>query len=538
MTLYSRRVSFNSLNPDLNEPVTILPDNIDINFGYGSSGVNDISKIFSTSPTYTLSSPTSTSQIGSKKLKKNPSKSILKNKLNHDQLRHNLNSQTINYHEVDMDNDSDDDNNKSEEKFIDRPEERGRRKSYSEMTNEELMALDPQFQVPKTSNLDSYKFDNQKTYYLKNKKNYNVFNTAKNKLSPSHNYKLINLTIQNKKYDSTHERTILSLINGRKHTWNTIDWLISSNFLQDNDYIIISSLVPKQIENELNYKQILFKKCENIVNWLFSCDQLVKLNLKITVELVIDDSNSTKNYIRNLFLQYNPNVLVFGSKRHNLNFKYPVKRDGSGFKPPPSIGGISSVTPVKEKVKGQYIVKLPSYLIKYSSIPTIIVNPPLESSTVSCSSSSIDSDLIEGISKPPIDYSNINTYKNLLLDISTKSLEDLNHFLNHLDPVGFDGGGVKFNDSTKFDSKLHSIYSSQRRDLAKSSHEGMYKVKSLIDDAQPITKKNSLSSLNSNLNLGKVQSTGALTNKMIKSSLKKEPMKPEKKKSFWKKVFS
>ncbi|KAK6456932.1 uncharacterized protein RJT20DRAFT_35556 [Scheffersomyces xylosifermentans] len=423
---FSRRVSFNNLHPDdyLNDPAAALTTSsgglygkttspkssfssgpMDATFGYGSAVLNDISKAYSTS-NYT--------PVKKKlRLPDPPSKSILKNKISPQQLEFNekngvnynniLKDTTINYHK-DIDEmavDFTDDNVtlvKEDGENFSVPQPKNRRKSYSDMTTEELMALDPQFQTTKskTNNVDQFKFDNQKTYYRQSSGKRGSVSAAaaaaaKQQLeyptSNENNYKSISLTVKHDEYDTIpFNRTILSVISGRRHTWNSLDWLFlinqddespESSFLTDGDYLIVSSLIPLKFLKEYGKKNkkcslddYLYKKCENLLNYIVN-NQLVlnsNLKLKITVEFIPDNEEvstsgiasgikpfmSNKYMLHHLFKQYQPNLLVIGNKSSNLNFKYPIKIK-------------------RQNERDEYLIKLSSYIVKYSTVPVILV---------------------------------------------------------------------------------------------------------------------------------------------------------------------
>lgn len=457
---------------------------------------------------------------------------ILRNQLNNVQVDQNIENskKTINYHVMDVSDDEDEEpvsrrgsavsNGNNDEELEDMIERnktqlKSRRKSYSEMTNEELMALDPQFNTPKTD-LSNFKFDNAKTYYLSTKKNHNVLNGKtflKSELKPSNNYKSYNLTIRTPGYENNFERTILCVFSGRKHTWNSIYWLLDSGFLQNNDYLVIASAIPETFikQNHNHYKEILRQRCEKLLNWI--SDMLPEIEIKVTIELVIE--NSSKKFIQDLFVQYNPNILAFGNKSTNLNFKYPVK--------------------LNQSIGNNFLVKYSSYLIKYSTIPTIIVNSnsDVKRKNSMASLDSIDSDYMH------TDYSSPKTYINLITQPSDKSLAESRNYLNQMKSKDDHSNGVTFNESVKFDSKLHSIYNSQLQKQNSSNSDKIYKVKSLIDDTSSTsTSQTSINDSDNTINLKNVKSNSSgMTTKMIKSNLK-APVKQEKKKGFWKKVFS
>ncbi|KAG2736707.1 hypothetical protein G9P44_000797 [Scheffersomyces stipitis] len=415
-TQFSRRVSFNNLHHDdcdglqtaLAKPTS--PKNslsaaagpIDVTFGYGSAVLNDIQKAYNNS----------TYMPVKKKLRlpDPPSKSILKNKVSPQQLEFNeknginfddFSDKTINYHE-DLDSAVDD----SEEPVSSGNSlvvpgagaNKGRRKSYSEMTNEELMALDPQFQTTrsKTQNVDKFKFDSQKMYYLPSTRRSSTAAAAaaaaaaklvEYPTSNENNYNSISLTVKHDQFDTILvNRTLLSVISGRRHTWNALDWLFlidqdghklahpdpSSSFLTDGDYLIIASIIPVKFIKELakkNRKQTLdeylYNKCEKLLNYIMSTPMLRESNLKlkITVEFIPDievDSSvfkpcvGSKYMLQHLFKQYQPNLMIIGNKSSNLNFKYPIKIK-------------------RQNERDEYLIKLSSYIVKYSTVPVILV---------------------------------------------------------------------------------------------------------------------------------------------------------------------
>lgn len=491
--MFSRRVSFNNLDPQYNDVdfhagpsagangPSAGPDRPqfnDINFGYGASVINDLSY-------YDQARPRPSARAKRKKL--SPAKSILKNKLSPQQLQYNVrNSKTlgINYHETleeiagaggggadgingtisstngagisaigASDSDSDDEMNYTYGRKISSASQGGasqggasasagtalkpaasklRRKSYSDMTDQELMALDPQFANTK-SKIDQFKFDNHKTYYLPAKKQAVPPKLALNKVDAATNYKSINLTYKHDEFRLN--RTVLAPVSGRAHTWTSLYWLIHSDFLQDGDYVIVSSLISPRAMEVKNPSQLLLEKCTRLIDWFLN--ELASaaeggaganssansspganysssganssasgansssngansspgasangaganssanastnganastngasasttcggagLRLKVTVEFIIDESlpneNGNKPFFSNLFHQYNPNLLVISNKSSNLNFKYPIK--------------------LKE-AKSKFLVKFSSFLVKYSTIPVVILN--------------------------------------------------------------------------------------------------------------------------------------------------------------------
>lgn len=531
---YSRIVSFNNVS---NEPYESHPtiNFNDINFGYGPSVINDISEYYDkgtlNSRDYSLKRRKLSAQSGS-----GPRKLILKNKLSNQQLEYNLNhgGETINYHE-NLDDLINNYNDKSYslygEKLKNSIESKPRRKSYSDMTYEELNELDPQYQNTK-SKIDQFKFDSQKTYYLPQRKSVTVPKIEVAKSKPNLNYKSINLNYKHEKFKLN--RTLLVFIDGRKHTWHSLYYLINSDFLQDNDNVVISSLLPS---TEIS-AQLIMDRCERLIKWFLSLMKR-QLILRVTVDYVISEEKHLdyKKFIKNVFGQYNPNLLLFSNKSANLNFKYPMK--------------------ISKQTQNKYLIKFSSYLIKYSSIPVILVNgqrkdrkssiQSIQSEQSSISSNerngNEDNDTSSDPSSCPkpgmeLDLTNVNpnTFVDLITKVSDRSLEDSREYLKIMgeEPTpAVKPGSVTFN-KVSFKSpkmaKVDSIYNSNLSKI-KSNNEEMFKVKSLLESDNVSVNKSLKSESSGN--------SGGLTTKMIKKSLKREePKKPEKKKSFWKKVFS
>lgn len=401
-TQFTRRVSFNNLDPEGVDFVSTYDNeqcgggasssnffkpnyslsskspyddknNMPMDLGYGSALFNDVSQVFSLNPT-------------KKKLKlpDPPSRSILKNKLSPQYIA----SETLDYHE-----DLEESQREKELQEAAEAEAKAkaaasgpRRKSYSDMTFDELMALDPQFQKPKTSDMNQFKFDSQKTYYLPARRSLLSAAisaaAAASKLeypsSNENNYKCISLTVQRKDFDhlNEHTRTLLSVISGRRHTWNSIDWLFqinqeanpSSSFLQDGDCLVLAAIMPIKYVREYakkhkkaNIKDHLYKKCEHLLNYLITgplCSQNTGLRLKVTVEFVTDMDQGplggNKHMLQHLFRQYQPNLVVVGNKLGNLNFKYPIRIR-------------------RQNQHDEYLIKLSLYIIKYLTVPVILV---------------------------------------------------------------------------------------------------------------------------------------------------------------------
>ncbi|ABN64363.2 predicted protein [Scheffersomyces stipitis CBS 6054] len=588
-TQFSRRVSFNNLHHDdcdglqnaLAKPTS--PKNslsaaagpIDVTFGYGSAVLNDIQKAYNNS----------TYMPVKKKLRlpDPPSKSILKNKVSPQQLEFNeknginfddFSDKTINYHE-DLDSAVDD----SEEPVSSGNSlvvpgagaNKGRRKSYSEMTNEELMALDPQFQTTrsKTQNVDKFKFDSQKMYYLPSTRRSSTAAAAaaaaaaklvEYPTSNENNYNSISLTVKHDQFDTILvNRTLLSVISGRRHTWNALDWLFlidqdghklahpdpSSSFLTDGDYLIIASIIPVKFIKELakkNRKQTLdeylYNKCEKLLNYIMSTPMLRESNLKlkITVEFIPDievDSSvfkpcvGSKYMLQHLFKQYQPNLMIIGNKSSNLNFKYPIKIK-------------------RQNERDEYLIKLSSYIVKYSTVPVILVGSSTKFhndyySAHSSDASSIESvesfngdqldaqrdfeEKLKHIEEIPNNYE--DKFRDIIALISDNALNEATSYLSAISSK---------DDSVKINSKVHAIYRSQT--TSTNSNDRIYKVKSMISYNEEDEAKNDklIKQLKQKRRSSASKSVSGVSSSSDSSlTAPKETEAPGKKKSIWKK---
>lgn len=436
---YSRRVSFNNLHPDDLESGTSKFYSYSMDQSPTRSKNDlEVNKMFGN---YTMSSVLPSVSRKRVRLPEPPSKLILKNKLSPLELSLNLLHAMllgVSYHGnlndlvknmsdgiarledegVIMDDspqDSDDDDVGSPPP----PQPTSRRKLYSQMTDEELMALDPQFAKPRTSSIDNFKFDSSTTYYSSARRAstgsapLSSQAVSKQIVYPSlneNNYKSMSLTVQHQDYDvDTHcTRSLLTVVSGRKHTWNSLDWLLltgtdlgqTTSFLQDGDYLVIAGLVPLKFMDgaETTKKQHtmedkLYQKCNRLLNYVLDNLPNPLLKLKITVEFILDIPPSdplSPNYKKNqhtgtrfmldhLFKQYQPTLVVVGNKSTNMNFKYPIRkrRQRSSTIPTTPVPGLSKIqltsTQSSDGGADAYLIKLSSFMIKYLTVPVILV---------------------------------------------------------------------------------------------------------------------------------------------------------------------
>lgn len=642
---YSRRVSFNNLHPD------DLESGASKFYSYSDSAAThhadlEVSKIFGN---YSLGSM----MAGPRKRVKLPDpplKLILKNKLTPHQLLQNLQHAAllgVSYHgdlndlaqadteKLPIDLDLDDELLPPPPPP---PAPSARRKSYSQMTDEELMALDPQFSKPRTSSLDGFKFDLSSMYYS-NARRASTGGTLpaqaipKQVVYPSlneNNYKLMSLTVRHQGYDlePSTTRTLLTVVSGRKHTWNSLDWLLLTvpenesgdesvsghvgsimSFLQDGDYLVVAGLVPlKFMEGCLDQKKQhciddkLYQKCDHLLQYILDNLPDKSLRLKITVEFVLDVAPSdplagnykkgqltgAKFMLSHLFKQYQPTLVIVGNKLTNLNFKYPIRkrRQRSAVSPTPTLPiQLSKISLGQSQSSDQgpdaYLIKISSFLIKYSTVPLVLVGnstvfhhkselkqstavtfsdtkPPtsrsildipashprkdLATSDVSIESfnGNADSNSSSTLETPEELLDTIDDLQNSLSEarfadmLTSISLYSLAHSNNYLSVVNDDS--VDRLSPQILNSKVHQVYSSighKSGALSKSLSNGTagkaYKVKSLISYSEEEEKKNE--KMIHDKKLKKTASRGSVGS--LKSS---DDKKPKNKKSFFQKL--
>lgn len=619
---YCRRVSFNNVHPDDEASLRFY------NYSFNEPVLPTEPRLFNYSFNHKRA-----------RLPETPSKLILKNRLSQLQLHDNVaraRSLGVSYHDLNDlvdcppetvprlelavvcvdDDDEDEDDNKLPQGLLSAPSSGGRRKSYSGMTDEELMALDPQFNTPRTSDINSFKFDSQQTYYRNAPRRTSVAPPVVSKqviypLSNENNYPSISLTTKHEDYDHNilTTRKLLTVLSGRKHTWNSLDWLLQTNktsepgFLQNGDYLIVAALVPLKYFSATTQRKKsaledrLYKKCEHLLDYILQSlpDQL--LCLKVTVEFILDVPpadpmllNSkkapvvgTKFMIDHIFKQYLPNLVILGNKSTNLNFKYPMRKAKASL----SLSSASNPQnglPLSKFVLApamssnddheMYLIKLSSYVIKYSPVPVIVVGtlntlirkkqkqllvtfsdrtqgqksllerPETHRKSSAASSASIESysgqnpddtslcSLAESLQ--PVNMSerlsemgaseSESKFQDMLALISTSSLTELKDYLNSIKDNSKDP-------SPRFSSKVHEAYQSYNhsrssghpaaRTMSNSSGGKPYKVKSMISYSEEEEKKNEKKLTDKRLKKSVSQSSSGLSNSEKKMKKKK-----------------
>lgn len=398
-TAYTRRVSFDSLNPSIqvepDEPIHIPPQyssrakttsskrTLDLNFGYEpSSKHQDLYKVFDSFQEINnkgYKSNLSTTRRKIPKLPPPPNKSILKRSV--DDVQDQGAAIPKSFNENDQQN-----------SFASVLPSQQRKKSLVEMTAEELLAMDAQFRTG--VNLDEFKFDgdnylpfhNLSSIDSKKPKNGlpnidklvgNIVTVNNRKLLKTNSINFNSYTVSfrhrlmTKFIDQTYEsfetdeeedeeedderpeslRELIVYISGRRHTWDSINWVLK-NFLVDGDHLVIISQLPPENNSNVDYKDELIdcdfikSKADALSSYIFKAIELLnKQDLKISITIEFIKDSSVKNLIKNSINLYNPNFFIISSLISNrLSIRFENNH-----------------------------VKLPYYLMKNLNLSTIII---------------------------------------------------------------------------------------------------------------------------------------------------------------------
>lgn len=299
-----------------------------------------------------------------------------------------------------------------------------RRKLYVGMSDEELMALDPQFAPSRHSDLGLFRFDLHASAAAAPARRGSapalmLLRAAKQIIYPllnENNYRAVLLTAKHAQYDRTREpRTLLTVLSGRKHTWNAVDWLMVAGdrvhgvqlFLIDGDHLVVTALVPLRFMHPGDTRRRtlpeahLTARASRLLAYIV--DGLPShLEVKVTVEMVLDEPAvagrkqevGTKYMLHHVFRQYQPTLVVVGNRSTNLNFRYRLRSTRAPSQAPPPLqlqlqpaalvvpGAPALPAPpallqlpaqARERDLERYLCKLLSYLVRHSPVPVVLV---------------------------------------------------------------------------------------------------------------------------------------------------------------------
>ncbi|ODV95574.1 hypothetical protein PACTADRAFT_50277 [Pachysolen tannophilus NRRL Y-2460] len=213
-------------------------------------------------------------------------------------------------------------------------------------------------------------------------------------------------------------RTILTVITGRKHTWNSIDY-ITRYLVQDGDHIVITSHIPvEEMEldpsetNIIHHKKIeydiegfessktynvsstlIYEKCQNILDYTTTLLSRYNPDKKIRISAEIINCESSKQVFKSCYKLYQPCLIVIGSKIYEnkmnrlfsqssgssyggetLNaYPFPNMRKSSTSSMTRTVSSLGLGYNGSYKLDGVKCVKLTSYILSKSHVPVIVV---------------------------------------------------------------------------------------------------------------------------------------------------------------------
>lgn len=399
-----------------------------------------------------------------------------------------------------------------------------RRKLLSDMSDEEVLALDPQYVTTKSrvSNVKDYKFDMQPFFYNEQSKRLGLRKSDPGNVmlkSPEENYSSLSLTKSLRGYyEAKFFRTLLLVLTSPEQIEKFFDWLIrrEPGFLIDGDHLVVPYLIPKSFEKQVcqkkSFEDVFARYGEKLLARI--CDEIPEsdLKLKITLELVADKTSSHNPYesrsgykymISRVFKQYQPMLIVVDNKSKSLNFKYNLQAQTNSNIATPKYSHSTgphhvrsfSASSYGSEQKRKYLIKLSSYIIKHSPVPVILIGniSATESSSSSSDSdgsavslNSFSEDSVESL-KVSLEHSKIHKiigdlthsdsvfrFKDMLALVSDKSKEELQLYIHS---ITSSQDYLLENGPTH--SSIHSAYMSQQSSKAESNK---YKVKCLLTD--------------------------------------------------------
>lgn len=272
---------------------------------------------------------------------------------------------------------------------LQKPAARTRYHSTDGVTDEELLAMDPQFQSTSSKHdLTKFRFDfagrpgycapaplKAPATLVKPRRRLSMSPYAS---SNENNYRLVSFLAQHQDYSNMFGRTILITISGRRHSWNALDWILDgpNSILRDGDYLVVASLVLRQVWQKKGPKAataLIHKKGEAILNYIMHHKGLeaAQCKVKLSVEIAVEPEPPVvglpfvtspqekkpaaggKYLLRQLFSQYLPSILVLGTKLLSLNFRY--------------------TRTIKNSPRDLFLLKFSLYAAKYLPVPVVFV---------------------------------------------------------------------------------------------------------------------------------------------------------------------
>lgn len=289
-----------------------------------------------------------------------------------------------------------------------------KKKSFANMTNEELSALEDSYTALGRSThatIDQYDFGKQNPVFIDSSKKANstikISNTIADSLAcvypsrPSVEYKAISLTVENKQFQDCTNcvhgklnnkykdengslRVVSCYISGRRFTWSTVDWYIE-NVARDGDHLVVITCIPdfeEKIDSKVQNEKLQDREKEllNIVNKSSTKRKSGKkkkkdksLSTGALLEGVYEESKnvckSLLNYYANRLKDKKVKITIEMVKENST--KIALTQVAALYKP-----SIHIVATVSANIQIKFRngnVKLPFFVMKHYTIPVIVV---------------------------------------------------------------------------------------------------------------------------------------------------------------------
>lgn len=403
-----------------------------------------------------------------------------------------------------------------------------RKKSLVEMTTEEILAMDNQYRKGSVD-LNKFQFDGDNYLPFHNMSsidskrpnnglpnidklagNIVTFNNKKIIKPNSMNFKSYSVSFRQKDmsnyiekiYESYEQdnsnkeerelpeslRGIMIYISGRRHTWDSINWVLK-NFLIDGDQLVIISQLPifddDDDDDEIIESEFIKKKAESLSNYIFNAIELLgKENLKISISIEFIKDKNVGDLVKNSIHLYNPGFFLISSLISN---RLTIKFDNGHVKLPYYLMknmNISTIVIPDLLINKELISLENSKNSKNSNIP-IIVEPDEKDPFLS--SLNKISDAYKYVEQLETDSSNSNSItRSNSNSRSNSTSERAGSPTNYYPKIKFSDNLTIPRYNNNGSSSSTSPYSSRRNS---NNSSGIYKVKSLLDDEPPNRNK-------------------------------------------------
>lgn len=282
-----------------------------------------------------------------------------------------------------------------------------KKKSYVDMSDEELAAIEKQLQSggrQTHTDFNHFDFGQQNTLFIGSLQSKPPLHSRVSNISqknqdpgltypsrPSVTHKAISITRSHKDYnrmyqDSSSSRTVVCYLNGRRHTWASADWFITE-CAKDGDHLVIVTNLPMYEELQTMLKKNFHEEHNSTRNKLeeFSFDATIKNKAPSAVlepnfqqiGLMINELDELTKYKCERMADYyasrckNKIMKVTVEVVKEVNNKFFVVHVLDLYKPNLQIVSTVSTNFCIKFRNGH--VKLPNFLARHFWVPTIVI---------------------------------------------------------------------------------------------------------------------------------------------------------------------